>query len=326
MFGNGAAVAAVIAVASLSSASSSLSIVSRSKKSREIVSVYSKGTPPVKKSSSSSGSGKYSNPVMENLADPGCIRVGKTYYVSGTQRGGFDIFSSENLRDWKQVGNTGPLGVSQPWAPDFMFYGGKYYLAYTDGGDFTSSIAIADRVTGPYRVILSHGIPGIDASLYAHTDGRVYAFYNPIKRGAIMACCRLSKDLSRMEESRDLFSGPVPGLNQREVTVEAPFVVRAGGTLYMLFSANATGPNYNLSYATASSPFGPWKQSGKVLLPDDKTGHGHASLVQTPKGTWVVVYHGAAGQRNLCVNSVTIGSGQMKINYTPPGVKTNLIT
>jgi beta-xylosidase len=277
---------------------------------------------------SKSSGGTYANPVMDNCADPASIREGNTYYVMGTGRGAFDIFASENLKDWRRVGSTGGLTCGACWAPDLLKIGGKFYLSYTDGNDFTSSVAVSDKVTGPYQTILNKGVPGIDLSLYAHTDGRVYGFYNPIKRGAIMACCKLSKDLTKMEETKDLFSGPIPALNQKEMTVEAPFVVRVGNLLYMMFSVNATGPNYNLSYATASDPMGPWKQSNENLLPDDKTGHGHNSMIQTPKGTWICVYHGAGGNnmRNLCVDKLTIANGKLKMDYSAPGVQKPLIT
>lgn len=326
-----AAIAAALAVSSMSSLGYSLKAASDSKKSSapkktSQTSSSAKTSSKTSASASKSSGGTYANPVLDNIADPGCVRVGNSYYVVGTQRGGFDIFKSENLKDWRQVGSTGGLTCGACWAPDLHHIGGKFYLAYTDGNDFTSSVAVADKATGPYHTILNKGVPGIDLSLYEHTDGRVYGFYNPIRRGAIMSCCRLSKDLSKMEESKDLFSGPVPGLNQKEMTVEAPFVVNVGGLLYMLYSFNATGPNYNLSYATASSPLGPWKQSNETLMPDDKTGHGHASMVKTPKGTWVCVYHGSSGPRNLCVNKMSVGGGKMKIDYTAPGVQTPLIT
>lgn len=263
-------------------------------------------------------SGSYTNPVMDNIADPGCIRVGPTYYLCGTQRGGFAIFSSTNLRDWKQVADTGQGGCGQCWAPNFALIKGKYYLAFTDGGSFTSSVASASTVTGPYKLVCDKGIPGIDPYLFEH-GGKVYCFYNPIKRGAIMACATMSSDLSRMLETKDLFAGPVPGLNQKEPTVEAPVCTKAGGTLYLSYSFNATGPNYNISYATAQHPLGPWKQSGETLLPDDRTGHGHHDIVRTPSGRYACVYHGAGGARNLCIDEATFRSGKMTIAYHPPG-------
>jgi beta-xylosidase len=339
-----AAIAAALAVSSMSSLGYSLKAASDSKKSSapKKSSQSSSSTKNYSKTSAStskSSGGTYANPVLDNIADPGCVRVGNSYYVVGTQRGGFDIFQSENLKDWRQVGSTGGLTCGACWAPDLHHIGGKFYLAYTDGNDFTSSVAVSDKVTGPYHTILNKGVPGIDLSLYEHTDGRVYGFYNPIRRGAIMACCRLSKDLSKMEESKDLFSGPVPGLNQKEMTVEAPFVVRIGSTLVMIFSYNATGPNYAESYATASSPFGPWKQSNKSILKPNNTGNGHACIVRTPgqekrnKGEYVLVYHGAGGNgnRNLCVDKMTIfsdGKGDIDVNvdYTPPGVQKPVIT
>jgi beta-xylosidase len=260
--------------------------------------------------------------VFRDLADPGPIRVGDTYYVTGTGQGGFAVFSSKNLKDWTKAGDTGQGGCGQCWAPEFLAHKGKFYLAFTDGGSFTTSIAVSNVVTGPYKLVCTAGIPGIDGSLYVHSDGKVYCYYNPIKRGAIMACGEMSADLSKMTSTRDLFSGPVSGLNQKQPTVEAPTVVRVGGLLYMIYSFNATGPDYNLTFATSQNPLGPWKQSGKTLLPDDKQGHGHGSPLQTKSGKWVYVYHGSASVnngRNLCVDQMKIGGGDVSIDYHPPG-------
>ena len=270
------------------------------------------------KTTTGGGGGTYTNPVFQNLADPGPIRVGDTYYVTGTGQGGFAIFSSTNLRDWAKVGDTGQGSCGQCWAPELLAHKGKFYLAFTDGGSFTTSVAVADKVTGPYKTVCVAGIPGIDGSLYSHTDGKVYCYYNPIKRGAIMACGEMSADLSKMTSTRDLFTGPVPGLGQKEITIEAPTVVRVGGLLYMIYSFNATGPWYNLTYATSQNPLGPWKQSGVTLLPVDQSGHGHGSPVQTPSGKWWYVYHGAAwanNNRNLCIDPMTIAGGKVAIDY-----------
>ena len=293
-----------------------------SKKSR--VSKQAAPSPAANKSTAkaSAGAGTFTNPVFENLADPGVIRVGDTYYVVGTGQGGFTIFSSKNLKDWSRAGDTGQGTCGQCWAPEFLAYKGKFYIVFTDGGSFTTSVAVSDKVTGPYKTVCVAGIPGIDGSLYAHTDGKVYVFYNPIKRGAIMACGEMSADLSKMTSTRDLFTGPVPGLNQKQITVEAPTVVRVGGLLYMIYSFNATGPDYNLTYATSQNPLGSWKQSGVTLLPDDKSGHGHGSPVQTKSGNWVMVCHGAAwvnNGRNLCIHPMTIGNGKVSIQYVGQG-------
>ena len=294
------------------------------KKGRAVAGQATAAAPKAVPAAASGGGGvTYTNPVFQNLADPGPIRVGDTYYVTGTGQGGFTVFSSKNLKDWAKAGDTGQGNCgSQCWAPEFLAHKGKFYLAFTDGGSFTTSVAVADKVTGPYKTICVAGIPGIDGSLYAHTDGKVFVFYNAISRGAIMACGEMSSDMSKMESTRDLFTGPVPGLDQKQITVEAPTVVRVGGLLYMIYSFNATGQFYNLSYATSQNPLGPWKQSGVTLLPVDQSGHGHGSPVQTKSGNWVYFCHGAAwvnNGRNLCIHPMTIGNGKVSIQYVGQG-------
>lgn len=259
------------------------------------------------------------------MADPGCILVGGAYYVVGTQRGGFDIFKSPNLRDWEPAGSTGQGTCGQCWAPNLHKFGSKYYLVFTDGNAMSTSIAVASAVTGPYKTICSGGIPGIDGYLFQH-GGANYCFYNPIRRGPIMACATMSADWSRMTSTKDLFSGPVPGLNQKQVTVEAPVCTRVGSTLFLSYSFNATGSDYDISYATGTNPLGPWTQSGKSLLPDDKTGHGHHDILKTKGGNWACVYHGASGTRNLCIDQAFFDekTKSMRIAYSPPGKATKL--
>jgi beta-xylosidase len=261
------------------------------------------------------------------MADPGCILVGDAYYVCGTQRGGFEIFKSPNLRDWSSAGSTGQGTCGQCWAPNLHKFGQKYYLVFTDGNAMSTSIAVSGAVTGPYKTVGSGVVPGIDGYLFQH-GGENYCFYNPIRRGPIMACATMSADWSRMTATKDLFSGPAPGLNQKQVTVEAPVCTRVGGTLFLSYSFNATGPDYNLTYATATSPLGPWAQSGKTLLPEDKTGHGHHDIVKTRGGNWACIYHGAAGARNLCIDRAIFDerAKSLRVEYSPPGKATKLFS
>lgn len=282
---------------------------------------------------SAGGAGTYVNPVFPNLADPGCIRVGSTYYVSGTQRGGFDVFASGNLRDWTTAaasGNgTGQGGCSQCWAPAFVGIGSKFYMAFTDGSSMTTSIAVADNVTGPYTTVCHGGIPGIDGYLYVHTDGNAYCFYNAIGRGAVMACARLTPDLSAMVATQDLFTGPIAGLGQKQPTVEGPVATLVGSTIFLTYSFNGTGPDYNVSYATSKSPFGPWKQSGVTVFPVDGSGHGGHDIVKTPSGKWAILYHtDQPSFRSLCVDQAFFDEPKLSfsVKYHAPGQPAPLIT
>ena len=81
----------------------------------------------------------YNNPVIRgDLADPTIIRIGNTYYATGTSSEWapyYPMFKSNDLINWKQ---TGHVFEQQPewtkssfWAPEWYQHKGKVYVYYT---------------------------------------------------------------------------------------------------------------------------------------------------------------------------------------------------
>ena len=70
--------------------------------------------------------------------------------------------------------------------------------------------------------------------------------------------------------------------------------IRKGKYYFMWSEGGWTGPNYQVAYAIADSPFGPFQRIGVVLKQDPEvaTGAGHHSMLNIP-GTdeWYIVYH-----------------------------------
>src|SRR3546814_13328896 len=91
----------------------------------------------------------------------------------------------------------------------------------------------------------------------------------------------------------DDFTGLVPfedGTTYREVTpkdyVEGPFMFIQDGKYYFMRSEGGwTGPDYQVAYAIADSPFGPFERVGTILEQDPEiaTGAGNNSHIHQPK-------------------------------------------
>ena len=95
----------------------------------------------------------FRNPVIAgDMADPTVIRVGNTYYATGTSSEWapyYPLFRSKDLVNWQQIGH---LFEQQPawtrssfWAPELFHRNGKTYAYYTARRktDGTSYIGVA---------------------------------------------------------------------------------------------------------------------------------------------------------------------------------------
>src|SRR5688572_26568199 len=84
------------------------------------------------------GVATYANPLDVVLADPFVLRHGDTYYLYGTgeARVGFNVWTSNNLVDWRRHGyafrkQRDDFGQRHFWAPEAFEHKGKFYLHYT---------------------------------------------------------------------------------------------------------------------------------------------------------------------------------------------------
>jgi beta-xylosidase len=140
------------------------------------------------------------NPLPVAFGDPYILRASNDiYYMIGTGgvKDGFKMYSSSDLREWKDEGrifqgNTADSWcVANFWAPELYEIDGKFYLLYSadwrhnptnEGENFRIGVAVADTPTGPYtdlhnRPIFDPGYPIIDGNLFFE-DGRVWLYYS----------------------------------------------------------------------------------------------------------------------------------------------------
>jgi beta-xylosidase/uncharacterized protein YjdB len=244
-------------------------------------------------------------PVLPGLfADPNITVFGGTYWIypttdgfagwAGTQ---FHAFSSTDLVHWTDHGVILDLGPDvtwaddRAWAPTITERNGKYYFYFCAAGNI--GVAVADSPAGPFTdalgkpLIAAGAHPGqmIDPATFTDADGTTYLYWGNGHAYVVP----LNDDLISFDEAKlnEITPG---GFN------EGTFVVKRAGTYYLSWSQNDTrSPDYQVAYATGTSPTGPFTPHGLILSKAPELGilgAGHHSIVQAP-GTddWYIAYH-----------------------------------
>lgn len=293
------------------------------------------------------------NPVFKGwYADPEGIIFDNEYWIFPTYSAPYheqifmDAFSSKDLVKWKKhksIIDTTEVKWAKyaMWAPAIIKKDDKYFLFFA-ANDIQNNeqpggigIGIADKPEGPYKDYLGkplldkihNGAQPIDQFIFHDKDGQYYMIYGG------WGHCNIVK-------MKDDFTGFIPyedGTIFKEITpegyVEGPFMFIRNGKYYFMWSEGGWGgPHYQVAYAIADSPFGPFKRIGVVLKQDPTvaTGAGHHSLIQIPgEDNWYIVYHRRplgetdANHRVTCVDKLTFDdNGYIQpVKITFEGVK-----
>lgn len=232
------------------------------------------------------------------LADPTIFEEKGVYYLYGTgSKDGFLVYQSSDLKNWigpigKRNGHAllkgDSLGTKGFWAPQIFKQGSIYYMAYT--ANERIAIAESDSPLGPFTQKKFRCISGsgkqIDPFIFKDTDGALYLYHVRLQAGNRIFVARLKPDLSDIDSStvKECIHAERPWENTEKSiwpVSEGPTVIKHKNLYYLLYSANDfRNINYAVGYATAVSPFGPWKKSydspiisGKITAING-TGHG----------------------------------------------------
>lgn len=130
----------------------------------------------------------YTNPVIRgDVPDPTVIRIGDTYYATGTSSEWapyFPLFTSEDLVNWTQIGHIfdeqPSWTVNSFWAPELFYHNEKVYCYYTAREKATGmsyiGVAVADSPAEKFidhGLIVRHGKEAIDPFVY-EDNGQLY--------------------------------------------------------------------------------------------------------------------------------------------------------
>jgi hypothetical protein len=248
--------------------------------------------------------------VSGNQADPHIAVFGKRYYLYTT---GFNCFSSPDLAAWTKHANPLDLktlkwgadtswiasikprtwATTAPWAPAAVERGGKYWFYFS--ADHYLGVASAAKPEGPYTDALGKTLfdkwDGIDPMAFVDDDGTPYLFFGYAGTfGGVMAGV-LNDDMVGWKIPPKVIANNTNGLKNY---LEGPFMFKRNGIYYLTYSNdNWQTPEYNVQYATAEHPLGPYTWRGRILEKDGvSVGPGHHSILRIPgRDQWYIVYH-----------------------------------
>ncbi|MCD7930805.1 MAG: glycoside hydrolase family 43 protein [Tannerellaceae bacterium] len=141
------------------------------------------------------------NPLPVAYGDPFILKASDgNFYMYGTSGdNGFKVYSSADMKEWKDEGLVYRGATEESWtvdcfwAPEVYERNGKYYLWFSANWKdnptneeeiFRIGVAVSDSPTGPFveldnKPLFDPGYPIIDANLYFDDEnGRVYLYYS----------------------------------------------------------------------------------------------------------------------------------------------------
>jgi beta-xylosidase len=239
--------------------------------------------------------------INSNFPDPAIFQDSdNTWYAFATNNNGINVQvaqASSPSGPWTVLPND-PLPIpgawsngQNVWAPDVRKIGSTYVLYYsaTDAAQTAQhcvGTATSSTVLGPYTAAdaplacpLSAG-GAIDSSGFTDTDGAHYVVYkidgNSIGNGGVCGntvAPIVPTPLMLQQLAADgvtAVGDPIELLDRGDADgplIEAPNLVLVNGVYFLFFSSNCySTPQYDVSYATASSVKGPFTKSSAPLM------------------------------------------------------------
>jgi xylan 1,4-beta-xylosidase len=249
------------------------------------------------------------------LADPTIFEHNGTYYLYGTKGNkniegeGFLVYTSTDLKTW-----SGPAGAHDGyafkkgdgygtkgfWAPQVFEYKGMFYMAYT--ADENIAIAVGDSPLGPFKNdgnAIKSDVRQIDPYVF-FDNGKVYMYHVRLQDGNRIFVAEMEADLSAIKANT--LKECITATEQWEDTekvkwtvTEGPTVLKKDGTYYLVYSANDfRNKDYAVGYATATTPYGPWKKTDTPFISRHTVGYpgsGHGDVFYDKDGKMYYVFH-----------------------------------
>lgn len=240
----------------------------------------------------------------------------KTYYLTFRNNPHFKMYSSKDLKNWKDEGNVFTAnedfwGKQDFWAPDLYEYKGKYYIFATFSDLPTinrgTSILVADNVTGPYKPLVNHAVTPsdwmcLDGSLFIDDEDKPWIIFCKEWLQAIdgeVYAQQLSDDLKEtigdpvllLNASTAPWTSTIKFENVTGYVTDAPFLYKTDdGRLQMIWSSFDKNRKYAMGIAESESGTlaGPWKHLPEQLNHDDG---GHAMIFRGFDGHLYISYH-----------------------------------
>ena len=286
---------------------------------------------------------------VTNIGDPFVVNAGEHYYMYATSfdADGFKVWKSDDLTNWDNLGVCLDLSDSWAcqdyWAPEVIYYQGKYIMHYTARRKADNSlrigVAVSDSPEGPFTDVhngpmFDFGYAAIDGHVFIDEDQKTYFYYSKDcsenyvdGKGRIseICVCELSDDLlSLVGEPITLF-GPSEDYDSMMVGDqswnEGPYVLKKDGIYYLSYSANFyASKDYCICLAKSENPLGPFVKHDEPILTHkdvdgDFSGPGHNAFFKDGEGNLMTSFHihtygnEPSQNRKACICNAEIKNG-----------------
>ena len=287
------------------------------------------------------------NPVLAGLtADPHVAIFDGVFYVYPTTDGyanwqatSFSAFSSTDLVRWTNRGVILDLpkdltwATDRAWAPAIARVGGTYYLYVSAAQQI--GVATSASPTGPFKDALGHplittrqyGPQSIDPYVFIDDDGTRYLYFGSGTGG--LRVVKLNADMIS-------FAGTPANISPSGAggVLEGSAMLKRNGSYYLQWSEGDTrNAGYQVAYARAASPTGPFTRIGPILQSDSSTGilaTGGSTVLAIPaRDEYYLVYHrfkipgGDGTHREVCIDRMYFDSAGAIVPVKPtlPGLQ-----
>jgi hypothetical protein len=218
------------------------------------------------------------------------------------------------------------------------------YSASALDGHMKIALARSNSPLGPFMdfevPVLINNYGCIDGDILIDDDGTPYLYYSKDASENIINGQKVSQTYVQQLTPHDLTPVGSPVLciqpsqpwehpNSNIRWNEGPNVIKHDSLYYLMYSANAyDNANYDVGYATASSPLGPWtKYSGNPILSSNlnigASGPGHNGVAVSPDGTEMFMVYAThtdpnnpSGNRQPDIDRMYFEDGILKV-YGP---------
>lgn len=254
--------------------------------------------------------------IPGDFADPSIIRVGDTYYATGTSSEWgphFPIFTSKDLANWRQIGyvfNQTPLwAASSFWAPELFYYNETFYVYYVakKKSDKISCIGVATSKNPAQGftdkgIVLPFGTEAIDPYIVNENDQLYITWkaYGLDSRPIEILGCKLSKD--GLKPNGTPFTLLKDDLRKG---LEGQCLVKKDEYYYLFYSVGGCcGPkcSYEVCVARSKSLEGKFlKFENNPVLTENEQWKcpGHGTIAETKEGRYFYLYHAYNKEDNV---------------------------
>lgn len=253
------------------------------------------------------GNGYFQNPILAGKhGDPSICRVGKDYYMthSGSGTPCLLVWHSRDLVNWEPLDYAVKDFYESAWAPDLVYYQGKFYIYVTmvstklDGSrSFDNYVIVSERPDGGWSKPINLNVKGHIDPGHIADKGKRYLYFE--KGNVIELSADGTKTIGEMSKVYEGWQYPEDWTVEC-FCLEGPKFFKKDEYFYFVSAqGGTTGPStsHMAVVARSKSPLGPWENSpyNPLIHTQNRNekwwSQGHATLLDTPDGSWWAVFH-----------------------------------